>query len=191
MPRASSEKRSSEASQPKKQPPKVRGKRGGARVQISPAAAGIIYDGDSLDDWDDEELLRGQRRSKNGKFHGRPPVVIPAALHKELTRRRYSRAHDILADSLVDGAQMLRAIVNDSSAEASDRIRAVELMFNRVLGKPRESVSLDLSAESDGPKWQQVVATAIVGSVEEAGLLLERQRGADVVDGEMIMEDDE
>jgi hypothetical protein len=171
---------------------KKRTKSGGAIVSITPAAAGIIFDGDSLDEWSDEELMRGKRRMKNGKFNGRDPQVIPFELHKELTRRRMSRAHDLLADSLVDAAQMLRSVVNDEEASTMSRIRAAELMFDRVLGKPRESVELDLGGQ--GAPWQRLVAGAIVGTVEEAGLILDRERSLaeqDIVDAEIVEEADD
>jgi hypothetical protein len=69
----------------------------------------VIYDGQSLDDWDDEELMRGRRRNKHGGFTGRPAKVIPAAVAKELTRHRFQRSFNLMAHSLVDAALMLRA----------------------------------------------------------------------------------
>jgi hypothetical protein len=170
----------------KKQPPKRRARDGSTTVTITPAAAGVIYDGDSLDDWDDEELLRGRRRNKNGRFVGRPPTVIPAALHKELTRRRYSKAHDLLADSLVDAALMLRSIINDELADAADRIKAAEVMFNRVVGRPREQVSLAIQTEGPAP-WERLVSAAIVPNAETA---LRLMQGA-VIDGEVVDEEDD
>jgi len=46
-----------------------------------------------------------------------------------------------MADSLVDAALMLRAIVNDKRAEPSDRIKAAELMFNRFASASARSGS--------------------------------------------------
>lgn len=45
--------------------------------------------------WSDEELLRGQRKAKNGRWTGRPPKVVPLKIHEELTRRRLSEACDL------------------------------------------------------------------------------------------------
>src|SRR5436309_2989664 len=94
---------------------KHRQKDGSAIVQITPVAAGVIFDGNSLDDWDDEELVRGKRRNRAGKFTGRNPNVVPAAFLQELNRRRFSRAYELMSDSLVDAALMLRSVVNDQS----------------------------------------------------------------------------
>ena len=47
---------------------KLRSKDGSAQVHISPTSAAIVFDGQSLDDWSDEELMQGRRRDKNGRF---------------------------------------------------------------------------------------------------------------------------
>lgn len=169
---------------------KKRTKGGGAIVSLTPTAAGVVYDGQSLDDWDDEELMRGRRRNKHGGFTGRHPKVIPAEVARELTRRRFQRSFNLMADSLVDAALMLRSIVNDKRAEPSDRIRAAELMFNRVLGKPKEAVTFDFGTEDERPAWQKLMATGIVATVAEAGLLLEREAASEadgeIVEGELV-----
>lgn len=52
----------------------------------------------NLEDWDMEELLRGYRRDKGGKFRGRPPQVVPREVHQELAKRvRNNVAHQLLA----------------------------------------------------------------------------------------------
>jgi hypothetical protein len=147
---------------------KKRRKDGGAVVQISPSAASVLYDGESLDDWDDEELVRGKRRGKDGKFRGRPPAVLPIQFVQELNRRRFTRAHAILADSLEDAARMLRAIIADPDAPYADRLKAIEILFDRILGRPTERLQLGID---DEPRWKRAVATAIVGTLEDAQAL--------------------
>ena len=113
--------------------------------------------------------------------------MIPIQLHKELTRRRFSRAYDLMSDSLVDAALMLRSVVNDKKAPRGVRIRAAEVMFDRILGKPKESVSFNFQDGESGetPAWQKLAANAIIGSVQEAGLYMERQRA---IEGEVVAE---
>jgi hypothetical protein len=178
----------------KKEPPtKKRLADGGAIVHIPPSTAAIMYDGASLEDWDDEELLRGRRRSKNGKFSGRAPRIVPAALHHELTRRRFQRSYALMADSLVDAAMMLRAVVNDEEASYAYRIRAAEVMFERVVGRPREHISLDVAADGTAPAWQVALAQGIVGSLDQLKEVEKRAESDepdddDVVDGELVEE---
>lgn len=66
----------------------------------------------SFDDWDLEELIRGYRRSKNGRFSGRPPAVIPREIHDELARRVKSEvAHELRGLVGEHVAPVLRAIL--------------------------------------------------------------------------------
>lgn len=154
-------------------------------AKVSPITAGIINGTIDVSEWSDEELIRGQRKNKRGKWDGKPPGLVPAAIHQEITRRRFSRAFDLLADSLVDCALMLRSIVNDKRAAKSDRIKAAEVLMDRVLGRPKEQVSLDLTAEAS--PWQSLIAAAIVGTEEQA----RTQADSEVVEGEVLDDEDE
>jgi hypothetical protein len=153
---------------------------GSAMMRISPTTAGIVSGEIDVSEWDDEELIRGQRKNKRGTWTGRPPTVLPAALVRELTQRRFQRAHSLLAESLVDAAKMLRSIVNDTDAANGDRIKAAEIIFDRVLGKPKESVMVDV--HGDVTPWQQLLVKAIVGTEEQAQDVLSGK----VVEGEVL-----
>lgn len=76
----------------------------------------VVAGEQSLDDWDDEELLHGRRRDKGGAFRGPKPKMLSTAVVRELQRRRFAKAHALLADSLVDAVQFLRAVLNDKQA---------------------------------------------------------------------------
>jgi hypothetical protein len=106
-------------------------------------------------------------------------------MYRELTRRRFSRAHDLLASSLADGALMLRSVINDPDAPTADRIKAAEVMFDRVLGRPRESIALDFSGTAETPKWQAAMAKGIVSTLSQA---VAQERG-EIVEGEIVAED--
>jgi hypothetical protein len=68
-------------------------------LAVSRHTAAILDGEEDLSAWDDEELLRGQRRAKNGRFVGRPPLVVPQAVHAERVRRTMSKATELLRDS--------------------------------------------------------------------------------------------
>jgi hypothetical protein len=155
-------------------------------VRISATAAAIVYDGVDLSDWDDQELIRGQRRNRNGGWQGRKPRLVPAALTKELNRRRFSRAFELLNDSLVEATKVLLAIAKDKNAANKDRLRAIEIIYERALGKPQEHVQLDI--HQDGPTpWQRLMVKAIVGTVDQAdeAEIIESHEG-DFVEGEVL-----
>ena len=112
-----------------------------------------------LSEWDDEELMRGMRRDKGGKFRGRRVRLVPAACLKELHKRQFSRAHDLLNESLVDGALALREIIKDETHP--DRVKAIELLFNRVLGAAPQHVSVDVGVTAP---WMEMITASIVGN---------------------------
>ncbi len=56
-------------------------------------------------------------------LEGRPPKLVPKAIHDELVRRKMSKAHDILRDSIVRAAEVLREILDDKNADAAVRLQ--------------------------------------------------------------------
>ena len=114
-------------------------------VRISSNVADVIDDPEAVADWDDEELRRGRRRDKNGKFTGRDPVVIPTAVYREMVRRATRGAEKKMAENLEAAVDTLVAIASSQSeaTEDKDRINAAKIILDRVLG--REPIKLDHS----------------------------------------------
>jgi hypothetical protein len=144
---------------------------GGAIVHVGRATADVLAGEVDLSDWDDEELVKGRRKDKNGRFTGRPPKLLPAAYFQELTKRRFARAYQLLEGSLIDGARFLASIIRNEDAPNADRLRATELLFDRILGRPKERVGLSIEEPN---KFQRLLMAAIVGTEEQ------------VIDGEII-----
>jgi hypothetical protein len=150
----------------------VRRKDGGAVVSISPTSAAVVYGEEDLSGWDDEELIRGTRRNKNGKFTGRKPRFIPRELLQELHRRRTHRTFEVLDSSLEIAAKRLRACIAGQKPLTLAELKAIEMLFNRVYGRPREQIQFDLKSVSDEPsKWEKLVASVvIVGNQDDAAI---------------------
>jgi hypothetical protein len=120
-----------------------------------------ILNGDmDLSTWSEEELIRGQRRAHTGRFTGRPPKVVPMAVHNELVRRRLSKAADLLNESVVDAVLLLRQVVTDEEANYGDRIKAAQLIVERVMGKTPERIELTME-----PPWAMALRAAMGGPV--------------------------
>jgi hypothetical protein len=167
----------------KQKKPKRR-KDGSAQTRLSPTSAAVLHGEVDLVDWDDEELLRGKRRSADGTFKGRPTQVVPTEVLHELNRRRFTRAHALLASSLEDTIHMLLSIVNDPASADSDRIKAAEILLDRTLGKPTERVQLGLGFNGDDPPWKRAVVNAIVGTAQQAAALEATATDAEIIDVE-------
>lgn len=134
----------------------------------------IMSGHDDLGLWDDEELMRGQRRDKHGSWGGRPPKVVPKAIHDELVRRKMSSAHELLRDNVVSAVEVLIEIAHDNSAEPGVRLKAASLILDRVLGKASERVQISVE-----PAW----AVALRGAVIDVDSIVSLSAGEPEVDG--------
>lgn len=160
--------------------PKKRMKDGRALVAVSAKTADILDGVEDLTAWSDEELLRGQRLDKNGRFTGVPPKVVPQAVHAERIRRTMSKAHEVLRESTIDAVVMLRDVVNDAEAPHSARIQAAQLIMDRTLPKT-DNVNLNLGVKEDAP-WLKALKGGIVATGVEDD---------DIEDAEVIWDSDD
>lgn len=130
-------------------------------VYIGNTNQAILSGEADLSIWTDEELMRGQRRDRNGKWGGRPPKVVPTAIHNELVRRRLSKAGELLNESVVDAVQLLRKVVVDDDANYADRIKAAVIIMERVMGKTPDRVELTAEVKP----WEVALRNGIVRTV--------------------------
>lgn len=102
--------------------------------------------------WEDHELKRGSK-----KGHTKPaPGMIPRACHEELLRRQGTRAQMRMVEELENVTEEYIAIAKGEALVTSERLRAIEGIMNRVLGKAPDKV--EISAEEPWMKaLQQVV----------------------------------
>jgi hypothetical protein len=107
-----------------------------------------------------------------------------AAAHQSAISRqtqaevRKKRAIDVYREALEEHAQSFvdarLEIINDRAAPVGDRLRAMEQLESRALGKPKESVTVD-TEESETER-------ALRALTPEQRLVLWRARGLRVVD---------
>ena len=117
-----------------------------------------ILDGElDLSVWSEEELIRGQRRGRNGKWQGRKPKVVPMAVHDELVRRKMSRAYELLQDNVVAATEVLVSLATDEAVEDATRLKAATLILDRVLGKEPMHITVDVE-----PAWAVALRNATV-----------------------------
>lgn len=97
-----------------------------------------------MSDWTDEELQRGQKKSRRGTWEGMKPKIVPKALHDELVRRQMSKASELLRDNLVGATEVLIALATGKDVDDAVRLRAVTLIMDRVLGKTPDTVNVSV-----------------------------------------------
>ncbi len=129
-----------------------------------------------LDSWDEDELIRGQRKNAKGTFANKPVKYIPTSVHQELVKRQMRLASHLLNAKLFMAAKMLVDIITSPSTEDPTRLRAIGMLFDRTMGKAPEKVEVT----SDAPWVLALRDVAVVGT----------DRQADVIDIDPIEEDD-
>lgn len=145
-------------------------------VRVAGSTIDIIKDPDQIKDWDDEELERGRRRDKNGRFTGSAPTIIPMECFRELNRRRLAKAQQMMSQGVEPALEALLAIVGNPRSDDRDRIAAAKILLERGLGK--EPQKMDVTVET--PKWLQALQGGIVATEPD-----------DIEDAEVIWDSDE
>jgi hypothetical protein len=109
----------------------------------------------SMDDWDDEELIRGYRRNRNGRF-GAPPKYIAREVQQEAFRRLVNRGERKMKEAYIKSVEGLIDLAHHASSEKV-RLDAQRELLNRVIGKVPDKV---LVAHEE--PWEQMLADSMV-----------------------------
>lgn len=129
-----------------------------AVVRLGKQNTRIITGQEDLSVWSKEELERGQRKDRNGRWQGKAPLVVPKAIHDELVKRTLSEAQELMRSNLTAAVEALVDIAKGEDVEEKDRLKAIGMIMDRVMGKTPEKI--ELSAEK--PKWVEALEGAIV-----------------------------
>lgn len=122
-----------------------------------------IYDEDKLiaegildlEDWDDEELIRGYRRRRDGHF-GRPPKFIPREVQQEAFRKLVHRGERKMRGAYVKAVEGLVDLAHNASSEKV-RLDAQKELMSRVVGKvPDRTI---ITAEEP---WVDILADSVI-----------------------------
>jgi len=113
-----------------------------AVVRLGLSTTRVITGQDDLSEWSDEELREGRRRDKHGGWMGVTPKIVPKALHDELIRRTLLQANELMRENLPAAVEMLVALATNEGVEAKDRLRAISMILDRVMGKSPDKVEI-------------------------------------------------
>ena len=129
------------------------------RIRLGRSNLAILNGDEDLTHWDEEELRRGRRRDKNGRWVGRDPIVVPKAIHNELVRRTLSEGNLRMNDNLYDAVDLLGTVVRDPAADYRDRITAAKIIVDRVMGKTPERIDVSVGLKA---KWEDALDASVV-----------------------------
>jgi hypothetical protein len=152
---------------------------GSGAVRVSKRTVDLMEHPEQIADWTDEELARGAP-----KHVKRPPNMIPAPVFAELVKRVLGKARHRMAAELMVAVEQHIAIITDVRTEDRDKLRAIEMLYDRVLGKQTDTVIL-AAAGADEP-WRKMMDVAIVSTMEQAKELPPGDGSGEVVEGEIV-----
>lgn len=116
---------------------------GGASIHTdSPRMVALLKGEINVEDLDDEELARGYPRDRNGNFGGRPPRMIPLVLHRQIQKVFFARLEEQMRKALPDAIAMLATIATNPLSEDRDKLKAIDMVMNRIMGKPPEKIEI-------------------------------------------------
>lgn len=93
-----------------------------------------------LEDWDNEELARGYRRNRQGKF-GSPPKYVPRAVQQEAFRRLVGRGDRKLKEAYINVIDRLIHLAHNATSEKV-QLEAQREIINRLVGKVPETLRI-------------------------------------------------
>lgn len=138
------------------------------RISVGKTTLAILNGEMDLTEWTDEELERGQRRDRNGRWSGRKPKVVARELYDEFVQRKLTEASALLRESAYDAVEVLISIARDPNAENRDRLKAVDMILTRVMGKEPVKVELQVRQKWEDALDASVVTLAQMGEITDA-----------------------
>jgi len=165
----------------KRRPATVRTKRndGSGTILVGRQTLAVLEGEEDLSSWTDEELIAGRKHNgKNG--NGRAlPAIVPIRVHQELVSRVTQQARHTFAAELKYAVEKHMKIIKhiDEEDPTPVQLKAIAMLYERILGKPVEHVALYNGGEVPG--WKKAVTAGIVGTMEDG----------EVIEGEIVGEE--
>lgn len=123
----------------------------GVHAEDKMIAEGVL----SLDDWDNEELARGYRRNRDGRF-GKPPQYIPREVQQEAFRRLIGRGERKMKSAYMKVVEDLVDLAHNANSEKV-RLDAQKELMNRIVGKIPDRTII-----SQDEPWLDILVDSIV-----------------------------
>jgi hypothetical protein len=104
----------------------------------------------TVEDLDDEEVMRGQLRNKNGDFSGRKPNAVPREFMNAILIEQQRRFQGMLGEQINVAMDTLMEVMQKAHPQPGDaaRVKAATYIIDRFAGKTPENVSLKAEVTS-------------------------------------------
>lgn len=131
-------------------------RRGAEQVLVTGRMADLLNGDLSVDDLDDEELMSGMLRDQTGKLNGRNKL-IPKVMHQEIMRRILQRGQEKIRSDYFKALDVVGDIMDDDTNDPAIRLRAANMIIERIAGKTPEKVELSVEVK----KYEDVAVSIL------------------------------
>lgn len=157
----------SRAGRPKQEPDPPKKK----RLRPPPSRYAGFMDGTlSVEDLDDEEIMRGQLKARDGTFKGSAPKSIPREFYTAIRIEQQKRFTEKLHPLVLDALTILQHVMKpDYRAQPGDaaKVKSATYIIDRFAGKTPENVQLKAEVFN---KFENVAADILVDVDEERSI---------------------
>lgn len=114
-----------------------------------------------VENLDAEELARGQLKAEDGTFRGRPPQFIPRQFYLACQREMVTRFNRKIQANLEKATDELIKLGTSDVLEPKDRIKVLQYMIERVVGKIPDKVEV-----SAADPWETIIGDILSDAPE-------------------------
>jgi hypothetical protein len=139
----------------------------------------------SIEDLDDEEIMRGQLRNSDGTFRGPHPQAIPWSMHEALRNAMSKQMERKLAVALPQMVDSLIRIANNPRAGAEARVKAISLAMDRALGKVVEKQEIN---QTTTMRWEEAASSGRIFVDLDPEEPESSEDSGDIVDADLVEE---
>ena len=102
----------------------------------------------TVEELDDEEVAHGRLRNRDGSFTGRRPA-IPSSIAQAMRKEYMRRIGDKFTHALPELVDVLVEIAKNPEVKEADRIKAINMVTDRVMGRAVETVRFEGASPFD------------------------------------------
>jgi hypothetical protein len=113
---------------------------------------------------DEEELARGQLKSDDGGFRGRPPALVPREFHLACQRELKRRFQELFDKDVITVAKQYLAMAQSRDLKPETRAKMLQYAMERVFG----GIPKDITIKQEAP-WEQMIVN-VMGSDTDTGV---------------------
>lgn len=115
----------------------------------------------TIDDLDEEEILKGRLKNRNGTFTGRPPAVVPTVFIQAILREQQRLIGEKLRSEIPTAIKALHEVAEWGGGKGGmARAAAAKTLLEYTIGKPMESMSLSVKSDDSAVErapWEDLL----------------------------------